>query len=193
MKIVIDEKSCKKHKMTDQEILIALAVRAGKYEEVVQNMLNREILVKDKGQLKITQRWSDVADEIIADSSNEISEERLEALANKLKECFPQGRTPDKKYIYRCNKKEIMQSLKKFFNQFGNYTDDEVIDAAKRYVASFRGNYAFMRIVKYFIIKDLRRDGGDIISDLATFLENKESEEDVVNTNSDEWLTNIRN
>ena len=77
-------------------------------------------------------------------------------------------------------------------------SDEEILDATKRYVASFQGNYTGMRLIKYFILKDDVKPSEDgqghveQISDLATFLENKESEEEVV-TNDDSWLMNSRN
>jgi hypothetical protein len=55
-----------------------------------------------------------------------------------------------------------------------------------------------MRLIKYFILKDDVKPSEDgtghveQISDLATFLENKESEEEGVNTSSD-WMMNVRN
>ena len=68
MKITIDEKVCLKHKMTPQEVLLALAVRAGGFEDSIENMVRREILVDDN-VYKVTQHWSEVLDEILADSS----------------------------------------------------------------------------------------------------------------------------
>jgi hypothetical protein len=55
-----------------------------------------------------------------------------------------------------------------------------------------------MRLIKYFILKDDVRPSEDgtghveQISDLATFLENRESEEEEVNTNED-WTIKSRN
>lgn len=206
MKITIDEKVCTKHKMTMSECLLALAFRSAK-EEDIHNMLNREILVRQSGQYLVTQHWSDVLDEIICDSSgnNARSDEELLELAIKVRDCFPQCKMRDRfgretPYYYRCNKSEVAKSLKRFFTQFGGeYSDEDIIDATKRYVASFKGSYMGMRLAKYFIMKNPIKQGenGDgyveQVSDLLTFLENKESEEEVVVNNSDEWLITSRN
>jgi hypothetical protein len=119
-----------------------------------------------------------------------------------MRECFPQGKMRDKfgretPYYYRCNNPEVIKKLKKFFTQFGNYSDEDIISATKRYVASFNGNYAGMRLIKYFILKDAVKQGEEgshveQVSDLLTFLENGESEEEVVINNGD-WLTTSRN
>ena len=204
MKITIDEKICTKHKMTPQEVLIALAVRVGGFEGSIENMVNREILVDDK-TYKVTQHWSDVLDEILSDSSGKVekSDEELLELAKQMRELYPQGKMKDRygrmtPYYYRCNNGEVVKKLKKFFTIFGSVSDEDILDATRRYVASFQGNYTGMRLIKYFILKDDVKPSEDgtghveQISDLATFLENKESEEEGVN-NDDSWLMTSRN
>ena len=208
MKITIDEKACLKHKMTVPEMLVTLAIRSGLDGNDMQNLINREILVQGTGNdwYQVTQHWSDVVDEIICDSSNSIkrTDKELEELAIKVKDCFPQGKMRDRfgretPYYYRCNKSEVAKALKRFFVQYGNYSEEDIIDATKRYVASFRGNYTGMRLAKYFIMKNAVKqredDTGYVeqVSDLLTFIENKGSEEVEEVTNSDEWLTNTRN
>ena len=205
MKITIDEKVCLKHKMTLSEFLLALAFRTAK-EEDIHNMVNREILVRQSGQYLVTQHWSDVLDEILCDSSGSIdrSDEELLELAKKMRAAYPEGKMKNRfgqetPYYYRCNNPEVVKKLKKFFTLFGNYTDEEIIDATKRYVASCHGDYnGKLRLIKYFILKDAVKeteDGNHVeqVSDLLSFLENKESEEEVVVTNSDDWLMNSRN
>lgn len=211
MKITIDEKVCLKHKMTPQEVLLALAIRMsnkGNPQETIDNMATREIIVFHQGKTLITQRWSDVLDEVLADSSGTYKKttDELLALAGRIQECFPKMAQPDRygrptKYFFRCNKREIMLSLKRFYEAYWevieDITDDDIIDATKRYVASFKGDYRMMRLSKYFIFKNDKKEDEDghvhveQISDLMTFLENKESEEEV--NNDDSWLMNSRN
>jgi hypothetical protein len=206
MKVTINEKVCLKHKLTLTEFLMALAVRTCQnVGEVFDNMLNREIIVKQGEDYLITQRWSDVLDEIISDSSGSVekTDEELLELAKQMREIYPAGKMKSRSglstpYYYRCNNSEVVKKLKKFFTLFGSRPDEEILDATRRYVASFHGNYSNMRLIKYFILKDdvrLSEDGtGHVeqISDLATFLENKESEGEEVN-NDDSWLMNSRN
>lgn len=205
MKITIDEKVCIKHKMTLSECLLALAFRNAN-EKDIHNMLNREILVRQSGQYLVTQHWSDVLDDILCDSSQqcEKTDEELLELAKKMREAYPQGKMRDRfgretPYYYRCNNSEIVKKLKKFFTLFGNYSDEEIVDATRRYVAACHGDYnGKLRLIKYFILKDTVKeteDGSHVeqVSDLLTFLENKESEGEVEVTNSDAWLMNSRN
>lgn len=214
MKVTIDEKVCTKQKMTPQEVMISLAVRSLKKNEtldkILENMLKREILVKEGDRYLITQHWNDVVDEVLADSSGSCKKtpDELMNLAVRIQECFPKMAQPDRfgrptKYFFRCNKREIMLSLKRFYEAYGevieDVTDDDIIDATRRYVAEgAKEGYRGMRLSKYFIFKNEQKkdeDGtGHIeqVSDLMTYLENKESEEEV-ETNSDDWLMNSRN
>lgn len=207
MKLTVDEKMCIKHKLTLQEFLLAYAARSCDLVEVLENLLNREVLVQPQGKYLITQHWNDVVDEVLCDSNNEedlFSEERITALAEKVQECFPKLKMKDAfgfdtAFYFRCNKAELKNKLKKFFTIYGDVSDEEVIDATKRYVASYAPKgYRGMRLAKYFIIKDDRKLMADEnvhveqISDLATFLENKESKVEVGINNGD-WLVNTRN
>ncbi len=207
MKMSLDEKICLKHELTLQEVLIALAVRVGTTKQAVNNLLAREVLVERNGEYFITQHWNEVVDEILCDSASngtDLSDERLLALAVKIQECFPKQKmlnnwgqaTP---FYFRCNKTEIKNKLKKFLTVYGEVSDEDIIDATKRYVESFASKgYRGMRLAKYFIIKDDRKLGADEevhveqLSDLATFLENKGSEEENA-VNGDDWLMSSRN
>jgi hypothetical protein len=123
-------------------------------------------------------------------------EKRLLNLAEKLRKCFPEGKMPGTAYYYRCNNREVFLKLKKFFTQYGDYTDEEIVDATKRFVASYQGNYRYLPLAKYFISKNKTitdEDGKNHITEvslLATYLENKE-EGDI--NNSGDWLMSSRN
>lgn len=200
MKLTIDEKACLKCHLTVPEALIILAIRMGdNHEKMMENLFNREILVQRGDETLVTQHWSDILDEILCDSSGTIDvEERLIKLAQKMRECFPEGKMPGTAYYYRCNNREVVQKLKKFFVQYGNYPDSKIIEATQRFVASYRGNYRYLPLIKYFISKNkmiIDEDGTNHVtevSQLASYLENKE-EGGRAFTNSDEWMLNSRN
>lgn len=195
MKITIDEKVCLKHKMTPVEVLFALAIRSSQSPMgELLNMENRGILVKDRDVYKVTQHWSDILDEILCDSGSNLDDDRLLKLAEEIQKCFPQGFKRDErtgtKYYHKSNKVAIKQALKRFITNWGDASDEDIIDATKRYVASFRGNYnPPFQMANYFVCKDNRNKGGELQSSLATFLENKESEEGGVN--NDDWTTKV--
>ena len=207
MKITIDDKICLKHKMTFEEFLMALMFRQVKDpREITNNLLNREIIVTQGGKHLVTQHWSEVIDEILADSQGgERTDEELLELAKKMREAYPQGRMIDRKtgqptsYYFRCNTGEVAKKLKTFFARYGNYSDEDILDAEKRYVASYRGNYQQkgFRLIKYFILKDDVKQGPDgnyvePLSPLLDFLENKEEETDA-DVVLDNWSMTMRN
>lgn len=208
MKITLNERVCLKNKLTLQEFLLALVVREGKVNEVVNNLVSREVLVQKDGELYITQHWNDVVEGILCDAANngiDLSDERLLNLAVKVQECFPKQKMvnaygQDTPFYFRCNKTEIKNKLKKFLTIYGDVPDEEIIDATKRYVATYAPKgYRGMRLAKYFIIKDDRKlmEDDEVhveqLSDLATFLENKTEEKPNDIVDGDDWLMNSRN
>lgn len=205
MKITIDEKTCLKHKMTLSEFLLALAFRTMKDGDV-HNMLQREIIVRKNNQYLVTQHWSEVLDKILSDSTVEVDEDRLTNLAKQMRELYPQGRIMDRftgkptAYYFRCNVSEVVKKLKSFIARYGNFSDEDILDAERRYVASFNGNYQQkgFRLIKYFIFKDDVKQGPDgnyvePLSPLLDFLENKESEEVEGVTTDEDWQRYARN
>lgn len=198
MKITLDEKTCLKSKLTLQEALIAAAISMGKYRDTVNNMINRGIL--NQGSPILTEEWKPVIDRLL-----DAEDTRFEALAVKVQECFPKQKMMgsngrESPFYFRCNKTEIKNKLKKFITVYGEVSDEDIIDATKRYVATYAPKgYRGMRLAKYFIIKDDRKLCADEevhveqLSDLATFLENKTEEkaEDIVD--GDDWLMNSKN
>lgn len=182
MKITIDEKVCLKQGLTLNEAMIAQTIRYGDFEEDLDNLIARGIIVEKNGQHVIDSKWEAKLEKIFKVRDKD----ELEALATKIQECFPAGKMRDKfgretTYYYRCNKNVIKDHLRMFFENYGDVPDEEIIDATRRYVASFKGNYnGRMRLAKYFIWKNDKQLTSDDtiqinqISDLADFLENKE-------------------
>ena len=198
MKITLDEKTCLKNKLTLQEALIAAAVSMGNYKSVFDNMINRHIL-GIMGQ-SVDSKWKDTIKNLI-----DAEDARFEALAVKVQECFPKQKMmyangTASPFYFRCNKAEIKNKLKKFLTVYGEVSDEDIIDATKRYVASYAPKgYRGMRLAKYFIMKDDRKLMADEeihveeISDLATFLENKTEDTPSDIVDGDDWLMNSRN
>lgn len=198
MKITLDEKTCLKNKLTLQEALIATAVNMGNYKSTFDNMINRHVL-GIMGQ-SIDSKWKDTIKNLI-----DAEDERFETLATKVQECFPKQKMmyangTASPFYFRCNKTEIKNKLKKFIEIYGEVSDEDILDATKRYVASYAPKgYRGMRLAKYFIIKDDKKLSADDevhveqLSDLATFLENKTEDTPSDIVDGDDWLMNSRN
>lgn len=114
-------------------------------------------------------------------------------LAKKMQAVYISGVMPDGVHHYKSNTTEISKKLEKFFELYDEYPEDEIIDATKRYVASFKGNYRYAKALNNFVWKmeDEKDEDGNIRkvrrSYLADFLENKESDEEVNDSSDDDW------
>ena len=200
MKITIDEKECLKKDLTLPEMLITVAIKmnSGSYKETLSDLVERQIITFDTESQNylVTNKWESKINEIITDSTRTVDDEsRLMILAKKMRDCYPEGKMPGTAYYYRCNNREVVLKLKKFFAQYGEYSDDEIIDATKRFVASYNGIYKYLPLIKYFIIKNksVQDEEGkyhiEEVSELASCLENKGS----ADLESGEWLMTSRN
>ena len=85
--------------------------------------------------------------------------------------------------------------MDKFFEKYGKdkdgnrWTDDQIVDAAKRYVQSFNGEYQFMRVLKYFLWKEDTRNGvAEPSSDLYNYLTNIDQQDE----DNDNWRDSVR-
>ena len=197
MTISINESVCKKNKLSLAELLSILLIKTGAdIPKLFKSLEEKEIIVKDVfGGYMVTQRWDDVASSILLDSEKtHQSQERLEDLAIKLMEIFPKGKKEGTCHYFKGNKKDNVLKLKKFFKLYGKYTDQQILDAARNYVASFNGNYAYMRILKYFIWKDeikVNSEGTryvEEVSDLANWIENAGHEDTLRN----DWTIELK-
>ena len=196
MKITINEEVCKKHNLSVEETIGLLFVRLTQNaHKEIDKLINDEKVVNDllTDEILITQRWNDEVDSIILESDDSIpNEEELRELASKMREMFPKGFKIGSA-AWRGNVRELTIRLQKFYKLYGNYKPEEILDATKRYVQSFNGDYTKMRILKYFILKHDPQMGEDgirhveDISDLANFLEN-----DCVDDKPDDWMIELR-
>lgn len=116
------------------------------------------------------------------------NDDRYTALANKLRELYPTGRKSGTQLQWRDSTAVIAKRLKAFTKRFGvDYTDDEYIEATKRYIATFNGNYQYMQVLKYFIMKSGIEDGITTTnSQLLSYLQNEDTEADK------DWVTQLR-
>lgn len=117
-------------------------------------------------------------------------EDRFNILADKLRELYPEGRKEGTNYYWRDSTKIIARKLKALDKKYGvDFTDEQAINATKRYIDSFNGDYTYMQLLKYFIMKNVLKDGElEETSQLLSYIEN---ENQVNNTNTD-WSVQLK-
>ena len=198
MKIVFDTESCVREGKDIDVILYLLSLLSGckittnTFEKARQQGYLRFEQPYDRRfpfpeYVSLTDTGEYVVGSVMASSnvSNQ-SEERFINLANKLRDIFPAGKKPGYAYTWRDSTSCIADRLKKFFLKYGEYSDEAIIDATKRYVDSFNGNYQYMQLLKYFIWKN-KVTGEEVVrgrivgeverqSQLAAYLEDDEEE-----------------
>ena len=195
MKYIIDESVCKKHNLTLTDTLCLLFLKScgGEFSKVLERLKKEEKIAspllefaETADNLSVTPRWDDELCEILLVSDNSIpSEDRIVNLVTRMRELFPKGMKVNNS-AWRGNIRELKLRMQKFFKMYGDYSDEDILKATKSYVESFNGDYTFMRILKYFIlkseVKQHQNEDGEIISQvedisiLANILDNPETE-----------------
>lgn len=197
MSIVLSKEGCLKNNITLSEAIQLLII----YNKINMNnaldaliekgLITKNLDINVEGAWRLTNKGKDLIDTVILDSScNSDSDERYIPLATELKNIFPKGKKDGTHYYWSEGIALIIRRLKLFYKKYGkNYTDDQIISAARRYVNSFNGDYAYMRLLKYFILKEKVGAAGDIEGDseLISWIEN-EGQEDL----SDNWTSTLK-
>lgn len=200
MTICLSRDACLKNKISIGEALLLYAISLQVDFSTAEKLLikkgyitaTRNDLFQQDGW-RVTRKGNEIIDFLVADSekTKDITEENLENLAKSLKEIFPKGKKEGTNYYWADGVSIIIKRLKLFFKKYGTkYSNDQIINAAKKYVEGFNGNYTYMKLLKYFIFKDKVGATGEIEgeSELISYIENDGQED----TLSSDWNAEIR-
>jgi hypothetical protein len=119
-------------------------------------------------------------------------EDRYDNLAKKLQELFPKGKKPGTNYMWRDSYSIIARKLRTVVKKFGiGFTDEEAILATKKYVDSFKGDYRYMQLLKYFILK---KDTTTLEenSQFLSYLENLNDADIDADNPSNDWTIELK-
>ena len=185
MKVTIETNAMIKHGTCIGEVLVLLEILNGvNHAQVLDNLVKKGYITAATGQKFLTQKThalTDKAKALLEDvnldslDSDKPKTRDIESLAMKLKEIFPKGKKPGTSQYWTEGVALIVKRLRIFFKKYGeNYTDEQILSAAEKYVKSFNGNYSYMRTLKYFIWAEKVNKAGEVesTSDLLTFIEN---------------------
>ena len=196
--ICLNGDAIKLNGLTVGEVLMLIATQNKvDLEEAKQKLILNGMITADRNDLfqaigwKVTKKGADTLNNVIIDSDKPtVTIDKLDNLAAELKKVFPTGKKEGTNLYWADGISLIVRRLKIFFKKYGTtYTDEQIIQAAKDYVASFNGDYRFMKLLKYFIFKEKMGANREIEpeSELMTYIENAGQED----LNSG-WLTEIR-
>lgn len=194
MKITIDEDVLQREGFTFPELLLLMFLKTNASVDETLRFLKEKNAVTTNilGEIVIFQGTDEKVQKILLDSeSTKPRDDKITNLAIEMMKLYPQSKMPGTPYYYKCNKREVSLKLKKFFKIYGEYPDEDILNATRKYVESFNGDYHYMKLLKYFIMKEGRKSdefGNGYIEEtsmLATILENPNEE----NFN---WMESVR-
>lgn len=196
--VCLNKKAAQQNGITIDEALLMLVIHnkadlEGAEEALIQKgfiTAERDDLFQQVGW-RLTNKGTEMLDSVIMDSDKEQEpEDRLIQLATRLKEIFPKGRKDGTNYYWAEGVALIMRRLNLFFKKYGNkFTDEQIVQAAEKYVQGFNGNYHYMRLLKYFIFREKVGANGEVEGDseLISYIENAGQEENLRN----DWTSSL--
>ena len=193
MRYTIDDAILSKYNLTEEEcIALVVSVRDLDIQRGNDNLIAKGIAdrnIYDKTKIVLSNNTKNMIGSIIVDSDKETinREEEFLDVAQSLRELYPKCKKPGTTYMWKDSNTIIAQKLKTLVVKFGyKFTKEQAIEATRRYIESFRGDYRYMQLLKYFILKT-DRSTGEIRSDFMSYIDNENQGE--VNSN---WLSEIR-
>lgn len=151
------------------DLLQSDILKRASIQDITKNGIKYKLTLEGKAVMNSCIVISDVLRDV------QVEEDRLDKLAEQLKNIFPKGKKDGTNLYWSEGKMFIKKRLKNFFDKYGTkYTDEQILNAAKEYVSSFNGIYKTMRVLKYFIYKEEKGADGKInsTSDLLNTIEN---------------------
>ena len=196
--VCLNKKAAQQNGITIDEALLMLVIHnKANLEGAEKALIQKGLITAERNDLfqqigwRLTNKGTEVLDSVIMDSDKEQEpQDRLIQLATKLKEIFPKGKKDGTNYYWADGVALIVRRLKLFFKKYGNkFTDEQIIQAAEKYVQGFNGNYQYMRLLKYFIFKEKVGANGEVEGDseLISYIENAGQEEDLRN----DWTSSL--
>ena len=196
MKLTIDQTILDKNNLTIEEFFFFFfSAREVDIGAISQSLVAKGLADKDlfsSGKLVISDKVKDLISTISIDSDKNVIDKDSEfiELATELREIYPAGRKDGTTYMWRGTTAEVAKKLKTLVVKYG-YTinREDVLKATKEYVNSFNGNYRYMQLLKYFILKSVKDADGnvDIKSELMSLIENS----DQIDAQRDDWVSNM--
>ena len=184
MTITVADKILDKYNLSIEEFLI-LYICSKEYDikELIDTIIAKGYADKNlynPNTAIVSNNVKEIISSVIIDSDKAVidKEEDYLRVAKKMQEIFPKGKKEGTTYAWRDCTAVIAKKLKTLVVKFDfKFTEEEALEATRKYVESFNGNYKFMQLLKYFILKN-DATTGDIKSEFMSLIENEDVELD---------------
>lgn len=189
--MTVNEEILKKYNLTFGEFLLLLfwinGYAIGKCREslIQKNLVEANLF--DNESAVLSDNTKNLISDILIESNEQVIKEsdNLEDIAREIRELYPKGRKPGTTYMWRDSVPMVARKLKTLVMKYDfKFTKQQAIEATKRYVESFQGDYRYMQLLKYFILKTDKQTG-ETKSDFMSYIENNDE------CNDNDWLNEI--
>lgn len=191
MNVTINSSVLQKYNLSIKEFLVLyLCFLETDIEKTINSLVDKKIADKNlynNIDLILSDNTKELIATILVESDKAVvnNQEKFNQLAEKMRDLYPAGKKPGTTYYWKDSVPIIARKLETLVSKFNvNFTEEEVLNATKRYIDSFNGDYRYMQLLKYFILKT-DRTTGEVRSELLAFLANEDEED------SADWTTNL--
>lgn len=176
--MLINETNIKKQGLSLEEFLYLLLLYKG------ANLSKVKKLLKEKGLISLSERGINLTKrgarrlELLKGSLPEKMD--YNEVAKKLQSIYPEGRKVGTSCMWRDSTAIIARKLRTLVEKYQcSFTEEQAIKATEDYVKSFNGNYTYMQVLKYFLLKTrtLEDSERDVASEFMSRLENAGQED----------------
>lgn len=178
----------KRNNLNPSEIIVLLMIaNSVDYVATLDKLYKNSYINYHNGKYVLMEKGQQAIDTINFESSTPIKERIGQvSLAKQLKNLFPKGKKEGTAQYWAEGEALIAKRLHKFYDKYGKFDDDVIVQATKNYIESFNGSYKYMRTLKYFIFAEKINIAGEqeSTSDLLTYIENLNEEN--INNSFDE-------
>lgn len=153
MKIVIDEEVISRSKYSFEEFLNLLIIHAGfNPGNLNSELIAKQYIISDNNKFYLSNVVKSDIVNLLIDSECNIDVSDIKELANQMRLLFPEGLKVGST-SWRMSVGDAVTRLKQFKKIYGNYSNEDILKATKRYVEFFKneGSNKYMKCMRYFI------------------------------------------
>lgn len=191
---MVNEKILQDYDLTLNEFLVLfLCSEECNYTNTIKSLIDKGLVYKDlynSNSAVVSNEIKDLIAEIIISSDKKVinSESEFNNLARKLREIYPEGKKPGTTYYWRDSTSVIAKKLKTLVAKFDfHFTEEEAIEATKKYVEDHKNDDKYMHLLKYFILKT-DTVTGECKSEFMSIIENKGQSD----SNNSDWISELK-